>query len=414
MNTQSQAIPLCYVTPLQLKILKNFSSSYTTSKALSLRSEIILFALQKLNFEIAKLLEITRKTVSKWINRWLNFSSKFSNVTDECKLKKLIAECLSDSYRSGKPSKFTAEEVTRIFHLACTAPRSINIPLSHWSTRSLAQYLTENKIVKKISHERVAFFLRKAHLQPHRSRYWLNSRTRNSTDYDTRIKDICFLYKNAIQMHQEGVHIVSIDEKTGIQAIDRADPNLPMKSNSPEKKEHEYVRHGTQCLIANLEIGTGKIIAPMVSSNRKNNDFLSNIKNLIALDPDAEWIFVADQLNTHKSEGLVKFIAQEINFEGDLGKTGHHGSGILKSMVTRMSFLENKSHRIRFQFTPKHCSWMNQIEIWFGILVRKLLRRGNFTSTDALKTRILEFVEYFNRTMAKPFKWTYKGKPLCN
>lgn len=103
----------------------------------------------------------------------------------------------------------------------------------------------------------------------------------------------------------------------------------------------------------------------MVSSNRKNNDFLSNIKNLIGLDPDAEWIFVADQLNIHKSEELVKFVAKEINFEGDLGKAGHHGSGILKSIVTRMSFLENKSHRIRFQFTPKHCSWMNQIEIWF-------------------------------------------------
>ena len=360
-----------------------------------------------------KLLNLTRKTVSKWINRWLNFSSKFSLITEESKVKKLIIECLSDSTRTGRPSIYSIEEVTTIVHLACTVPKSINVPLSHWSTRSLAKYLVDNKIIKKISHERVAFFLRKAQLQPHRSQYWLNSRTRNSEDYEVRIKDICFLYRNAIEMRQKGIHIISIDEKTGIQAIERAERNLPMKPNSPEKKEHEYVRHGTQCLIANLEIGTGKIIAPMVSSNRKNSDFLSNIKNLIASDPDAEWIFIADQLNTHKSEGLVRFIAQEINFEGNLGKEGYHGgSGILKSMNSRMSFLEDKNHRIRFQFTPKHCSWMNQIEIWFSGFSKRYLKRADHSSLDQLKEGILHYIEYFNNNYAKPFKWTYKGKVL--
>lgn len=359
-----------------------------------------------------KLLNLTRKTVSKWSKRWLSFSVKFSKVTDKCTMKKLIIECLSDSSRSGRPAIYSPEEVARIFHLACTIPTSINIPLSHWSTRSLAKYLVDNKIIKKISHERVAFFLRKAQLQPHRSRYWLNSRTRNSEDYEVRIKDICFLYKNAIEMHQRGIHIISVDEKTGIQAIDRAESNLPMRPNSPEKIEHEYVRHGTQCLIANLEIGTGKIIAPMVSSNRKNDDFLSNIKNLIALDPGAEWIFIADQLNTHKSEELVRFIAQEINCESDLGKTGYHGSGILKSMNTRMNFLENKTHRIRFQFTPKHCSWLNQIEIWFSGFSKRYIKRATHASLDQLKKGILHYIEYFNTNYARPYDWTYKGKVL--
>ncbi len=213
-------------------------------------------------------------------------------------------------------------------------------------------------------------------------------------------------------MHQKGIRIISIDEKTGIQAIERAELSLPMRSNSPEKKEHEYIRHGTQCLIANLEVGTGKIIAPMVSSNRKNNDFLSNIKNLIASDTSSEWILIADQLNTHKSEELVRFVAQEINFEGDLGKTGFRGSGILKSMNSRMNFLENKNHRIRFQFTPKHCSWMNQVEIWFSGFSKRYIKRADHSSLDKLKEGILHYIEYFNNNYAKPFKWTYNGKVL--
>lgn len=358
------------------------------------------------------LLKLARKTVTKWSRRWLNFSSRFLLTTIEREMRKLIIECLSDSSRSGKPSIYSPEEIAMIFHIACTVPESIGIALSHWNTRSLAKHLVDNKIIKKISHERVAFFLRKAHLQPHKSQYWLNSRTRNSEDYDGRIRDICSLYRGAIENHRKGVHIVSIDEKTGIQAIERANPNLLMKPNSPEKREHEYIRHGTQCLIANLEVGTGKIITPMVSQHRKNGDFLLNIKNLIALDSDAEWVFITDQLNTHKSEELVRFIAEEINFIDELGKPGHHGSGILKSMNSRMNFLEDKTHRIRFQFTPKHCSWMNQIEIWFSGFSKRYIRRAAHSSIEELRLGILRYIEYFNHNFAKPFKWTYKGKVL--
>lgn len=182
------------------------------------------------------LLKLARKTVTKWSRRWLKFSSRFLSTTSENEMKKLIIECLSDSSRSGKPSIYSTEEVSMIFHIACTVPESIGIPLSHWNTRALAKYLVDNKIIKKISHERIAFFLRQAHLQPHRSQYWLNSRTRNSEDYDARIRDICSLYRSAIEIHRKGVHVVSIDEKTGIQALERATQNLPMRSNSPEKE----------------------------------------------------------------------------------------------------------------------------------------------------------------------------------
>ncbi len=148
------------VTELQSNILKSLLSSYSTSKALSLRAEIILLSVENLDYEIMKLRNLTRKTINKWNKRWLKFSSKLSVDIDEHKMKKLIIECLSDSARSGRPSTYSVEEVTKIFHLACTVPTSINIPLSHWSTRSLAQYLVNNKVVEKISHERVAFFLK--------------------------------------------------------------------------------------------------------------------------------------------------------------------------------------------------------------------------------------------------------------
>ena len=128
------------------------------------------------------------------------------------------------------------------------------------------------------------------------------------------------------------------------------------------------------------------------------------------IDSEGTWIFVADQLNTHKSEELVKLIAEKLDIKDELSVKGK--CGILKNLESRELFLSDKSHRIRFVYTPKHCSWMNQIEIWFGILTRKILRYGNFKSIDELKERIESFIEYYNQTMAKVFKWTYKGKLL--
>lgn len=205
-----------------------------------------------------------------------------------------------------------------------------------------------------------------------------------------------------------------MDEKTSIQAIEREAPNLPMTPGSPEKIEFEYSRHGTQCLIANFEVASGQILVPTIAATRTKEDFFTNIKSVVATNPDAEWIFILDQLNTHKSESLVRWVASQIGFDGDLGKNGRanrSGRGILKSMETRMEFLENKTHRIRFLFTPKHCSWMNQVEIWFGGLSRKLLKRGSFTSIENLKVNILDFIWHYNQE-AKPYRWTYEGKVL--
>lgn len=208
---------------------------------------------------------------------------------------------------------------------------------------------------------------------------------------------------------------------TGIQALERTMPDIPMKPGRSVKREFEYIRHGTQTLIASFNVATGAIDLATVGDTRTSLDFETHVTHLLAQSPDAaKYHLVMDCLNTHQSEALVRLAAALEPIPMELGQKGK--SGILHSMTTRSEFLADPTHRLVIHFTPKHCSWMNQIEIWFGILIawrvtrpaRKLLRRGNFTSTDALKTRILEFVEYFNRTMAKPFKWTYKGKPLCN
>lgn len=211
-------------------------------------------------------------------------------------------------------------------------------------------------------------------------------------------------------MHEQGVHLISTDEKTGIQALERLHPTHPMEPGKPEAQEFEYVRHGTQALIANFEVATGQVIAPTVEDTRTEQDFVAHLRTTIEIDPEGKWIFVMDQLNTHKSASWVELIAEYCRIEDDLGVKGH--SGILKNMESRAAFLQDPSHRIRIVYTPKHCSWLNQVEIWFGILVRRLLKRGEFTSKEHLKQRILEFIKFFNRTLAKPFRWTYIGKAL--
>lgn len=248
-------------------------------------------------------------------------------------------------------------------------------------------------------------------MKPHQSRYWLTSkRADNPEQFDAAVKVVCDLYEQAPALAEQGTHLMSTDEKTGIQALQRTHPTKPMMPGKPALIEHEYKRQGTQALIANLDIATGQCRSPSIGDTRTEADFVAHIQQTVAVDPAATWIFIVDQLNTHKSESLVRFVAEACGLEDDLGVKGQ--AGILQSQATRQAFLQATAHRIRFVYTPTHTSWLNQIEIWFSILVRRLLKRGNFSSVNELRERILAFIDYFNQTMAKPFKWTYAGRPL--
>lgn len=210
-------------------------------------------------------------------------------------------------------------------------------------------------------------------------------------------------------LHALGGHIVSTDEITGVQALERIAPSQPMRPGRPRRDEFEYKRHGTLSPIVNFDIVSGQILAPSIGPRRTEADFTAHIAQTVASDPDAVWLFVTDQLNTHQSESLVELVADLCGISTDLGVKGE--SGILQSMSSRAAFLSDPAHRISFVYVPKHTSWLNQIEIWFSILVRRLLKRGSFSSVEDLRTRILAFINYYNQT-AKPFRWTYTGRPL--
>lgn len=213
---------------------------------------------------------------------------------------------------------------------------------------------------------------------------------------------------------EEGVKTISVDEKPGIQALQRNAPDLLLDFGKTRKREFEYTRHGTQCLTANWDVVMGGIICPTIEETRNEEDFQRHLQTTIESDLTVKkWCVVLDNLNTHQSATLVRWIAGMVGKPSEeLGKKGK--CGILKSMASRAAFLSNPAHPVYFVYTPKHCSWLNQVEIWFSILAKRLLRFGNFTSQQNLKEQLEQFIQYFNQTMAKPFKWTFNGKPLAN
>ena len=242
--------------------------------------------------------------------------------------------------------------------------------------------------------------------------YWLNPKVESEAELEEKTREVCGIYAEAQKLSESGVKLYSSDECTGIQAKERLNADRQLKRGKVRRVEYEYIRHGTLCLTVNFEVGSGRIESPTIGETRTESDFAGHIKRTIENAPEAaSWWFIVDQLNTHQSETLVKLVAQQEGIEeANLGIKGK--SGILRSMNSRREFLEDKSHRLRFIYTPKHCSWLNQVEIWFSILTKKLIKWGNFKSKEDLQRQLENFIKYFNETMAKPFKWTFKGFPL--
>lgn len=404
------------VTETQLEILQKNSRAKTVSVRHQQRAKIILLAFQgRSNQDIAVQVGLSRIHVGKWRRRWQQSWDALTAI--ECgetraELQRAIQDVLSDAPRSGAPPKFTAKQVTEVLAIACEAPALSDRPIDFWTPREIANEAKRRKVVAKISTSHVGRLLSTAMLQPHRYKYWLNTKEKDPDVFQQMVETVCQTYLDAERLYVEAnTHTVCVDEMTGIQAIERAAPALPMREGNVELHEFEYIRHGTQCLTANWHVVTGQVISPTIEATRTELDFALHIIRTVKTDPDASWVFVVDQLNTHQSETLARWVAaQEGISESSLGTKGR--SGVLKSMASRREFLSDPSHRIRFVFLPKHSSWLNQVEVIFGIITRRVIRRGSFESTADLRERLLRFIEYFNETFAKPFEWTYTGRPV--
>jgi len=392
--------------PLRLEELERLElqqlvKQHKTPQQIARRAQIILRADEgQTHRQIARALNISRDMARHWRQRWWDTAGRGQSVWER----------LQDAARPGAPATFTPEQLTHMFAIACEDPAESGRPISHWTSREVADEMVLRKIVPSISGRHVGRLLDEADLKPHQIRYWLTPP--QEADFDDKVKDITTVYTTAVERAAQGERTLSTDEMSGIQALERIAPDLPLRPGRVQRREFKYDRHGTQTLIANLDVVDGQIVSPSCGDRRTEADFARHIEQTVASDPiAAHWDFVMDGLNTHKSASLVQFVADYEGLDLDLGVKGQRG--ILKSMKSRAAFLSDPVHKIVFHYTPTHSSWLNQIEIWFSILTRKLLQRASFSSKAELKTRLLAFIDYFNRTMAKPFKWTYKGKVLA-
>jgi len=404
------------LTERQHSILQQIIHSTTAAQRLVQRAHLIVLGFGGMfNRAISGIIGLRRKQIGVWRRRWKQ--SFDALVAIECResqaaLRRAIEDVLSDAPRSGSPGKFTAEQVTQVLAIACEPADQSGRPINEWTGRELADELVRRNIVTSISVSQVNRYLAGAELQPHRSKYWLNTTEKDPKLFEQQVQIVCQCYLEAPELYfQYNTHTVSVDEMTGIQALERNAKTKPMKPGQPARPEFEYTRHGTLCLIGNWHVVLGQMIAPTIGLTRTEEDFYRHIQQTVATEPQAGWRFVVDNLNTHCSESLVRYVARLEGIDpSTLGQKDK--AGILKSMASRQAFLSDGSHRIRFVYLPKHSSWLNQIEIVFGIVTRRVLRRGNFKSTEALQERLLAFIDYFNRTFAKPFRWTYTGRPV--
>jgi transposase len=403
------------ISERQQEILVKFSHASTVAKSLSQRADIILLAFEALDNEaIAARVGLERHAVGVWRRRWQRAFDRLTKV--ECleppaALRKAIEGLLADAPRPGSPGKFTAEQLTLLFALACESPELSGLPITHWTGQELADEAGKRGIVESISASQVNRLLREAELKPHKSRYWLNTKEKDPVVFQTQVDFVCSTYHDAPALYfYHDTHTYCTDEMTGIQALERIARTIGMTVGQSARQEFEYKRRGTLTLISNFHVVTGELVGTTLGPTRTEEDFVGHIKKTVALDPDAGHVFVQDNLNIHQSAGLVELVARLCGLEEDLGKKGKRG--VLKSMKSRQEFLSDLSHRIRFVYLPKHSSWLNQIEIVFGVIMRKVIRRGSFTSVADLRGKLLAFIEYFNGVFAKPFNWTYTGRPL--
>jgi transposase len=312
------------VSERQQVLLNEFSKSRTVAKGVVQRATIILLAFAGLlNEEIAGQVGLNRQQVGLWRQRWRDAWDSLCvwECTEPHRLREAILDVLADAPRPGAPATFTAEQVSQIVALACEPPKLSGRPIDHWTLRELREEAIQRNLVTAISVSRIGHFLQQAAVQPHRKKMWLNTTEKDPQKFQAEVENVCRTYREApAKAATDGTHTVSVDEATSLQAIERNAPDKPAQPDHVPKQEFEYTRHGTTTLTAGLDVVTGLIVCPTLEATRTEPEFVAHIGRTVDADPDAEWIFLVDRLNTHLSESLVKFVAERCSLPDALGK----------------------------------------------------------------------------------------------
>jgi transposase len=318
------------ITERQQAILRQMVAAPTSPVRLVQRAEIILRAFAKEeNQAIAAAVGLNATAVGMWRRRWVTAWPKLIQIEcteTQAAFRRAIEDVLSDAPRSGNPGKFTPEQITQILALACEPPEQSGRPITHWTCKELADEAKKRGLVESISPAQVGRYLREAELQPHKSRYWLNTKEKDPQRFQEQVEQVCTCYQEAPRLYrEENTHTVCTDEMTGIQALERVAATLPTKPGQTECREFEYKRHGTTTLIGNFHVVTGQLLAPTLGPTRTEVDFVGHVAQTVATDPEASWVFVVDNLNIHASAGLVQWVAKTCGIEQDLGKKRQTG-----------------------------------------------------------------------------------------
>ena len=363
--------------------------------------------------QIAKELKVSRKCVGKWRRRWHCSSEALIAIEaneSHAALIRSVEDTLRDDHRSGRPSVFSDEQIAKIISLASQSPRDLDRPVNDWTGRELADEAKLQKIVPSISVSRVNVFLKLVDLKPQLHKGWCFTTEKDKELFDKQVDEVCQTYLRASQQSDTcGTHTVCVDEMTSLQANERRAPSKRPLPGQIGKRECQYTRHGTLSLTGSWDVTAGQIIHSTIATTRTAEDFASHISKTVQSDPNGQWVFMMDNLNTHYGEPIVRAVAQLLGIDESTLGDKKRRKGILGSESSRKAFLTDKSHRIRFVFVPKHSSWLNQIEMVFGVIARRVMRNGNFIAVADLENKLQQFIDYFNRTFAKPISWKYDG-----